>query len=155
MTTPLQLKLRGIFLDIDSPEDLTSPVGDIFTNIITAVNNFFQRLIGLFNQEFPPDSRDEQIRHWFDGATPYLIGAVVLITCLCCWSCLLSCISSILVGCFNVVQSLFRCVGRCFCCGRRMRAPGRSHLTIRRAAFEANPRGYFRDLRGKSNNFVY
>lgn len=156
-TTSLQLKLRGIFLADDSPEKWTNPFGDIFTNVISAVSNFFQRLIGLFNQEFPPDSRDEQIRHWFDGATPYLIAAAVLITVLCCWSCLLSCISAIFVGCFNVVRSSFRCLGRCFCCccGRRMTAPGRSPMMMRRAAFEFNPKDYFRGLRGQPNNFVY
>ncbi|KAL4586433.1 hypothetical protein LXL04_011069 [Taraxacum kok-saghyz] len=170
MATSLHLKLRGIFLAVDSPVKLpngeiiladesplklTNPFGDIFTNVISAVSNFFQRLIGLFNQEFPPDSRDEQIRHWFDGATPYLIASVVLITLLCCWSCLVSCISAIFVGVFNIFRSLFRCISRCFCCcGRRMRAPGRHPLKIRRAAFEANPRGYFRDLRGQCRDGV-
>ncbi|KAI3744178.1 hypothetical protein L1987_57254 [Smallanthus sonchifolius] len=157
MTTTLPLKLRGIFLPEDLPENQTNPVGDIFSKVISAISNFFQYLTGMFNQEFPPDTRDEQIHRWLDGATPYLIGAAVLITCLCCWSCILSCISCIFVGLFNAVHSFFRCL---CCCGTRsarrmMKAPGRPSMRLPRDAFEGNPKGYFRSLRGKPNNFVY
>ncbi|KAD4982928.1 hypothetical protein E3N88_19599 [Mikania micrantha] len=79
MTTTPQLKLRGIFLAGDLPENLTNPVGDIFSNVVSAVSNFFQHLISLFNQNFPPEKRDEQIHWLLHGATPYLIGAAVLI----------------------------------------------------------------------------
>ncbi|KAD4982923.1 hypothetical protein E3N88_19594 [Mikania micrantha] len=79
MTTTPQLKLRGIFLAGDLPENLTNPVGDIFSNVVSAVSNFFQHLISLFNQKFPPEARDEQIHWLLHGATPYLIGAAVLI----------------------------------------------------------------------------
>ncbi|KAL8268776.1 hypothetical protein R6Q59_002574 [Mikania micrantha] len=175
MTTTPQLKLRGIFLAGDLPENLTNPVGDIFSNVVSAVSNFFQHLISLFNQKFPPEARDEQIHWLLHGATPYLIGAAVLIVCLCCGSCLLSCISSIFVGIYNLVYSffrcifvgiynlicsIFRCIRCCLCCGRRsgvrmMKAPGRPSMRLPRSAFEGNPRGYFRSLRGKPNNFVY
>ncbi|KAI3796305.1 hypothetical protein L1987_38972 [Smallanthus sonchifolius] len=152
MTTTLSLKLRGIFLPEDSPENQTNPIGDIFSKVVSAISNFFQYLTGLFNDEVPPDTRDEQIHDLFDGATPYLIGAVVLITCLCCWSCILSCISCIFVGLFNAVRSVFRCIRCCLCCGTRsarkmMKAPGRPSMRLPRDAFEGNPRGYFRSLR--------
>ncbi|KAI3764070.1 hypothetical protein L2E82_14070 [Cichorium intybus] len=159
MTSTLQLKLRGISLANDLPEKLSITVDDILNQIVFAVNNFFQYLIGLFNKEFPPDTP----RPWFDVAAPYLIAAVAFITCLCICHCLFWCISSILIRCFNV---FLRCFGRCLCCGgesdseeeeeeRMMIAPGRSPLMLPRTAFEANPRGYFRDLRGKPNDFSY
>ncbi|KAI3796306.1 hypothetical protein L1987_38973 [Smallanthus sonchifolius] len=153
MTTTLPLKLRGIFLPEDSPENQTNPIGDIFSKLVSAISNFFQYLTGLFNQEFPPDTREEKIHRLFDGATHYLIGAVVLITCLCCWSCILSCISCIFVGLFNAVRSVFRCIRCCLCCGTRsarrmMKAPGRPSMRLQRVASERNPRGYFRSLRG-------
>ncbi|KAJ0462126.1 putative protein egg apparatus-1 [Helianthus annuus] len=160
MTTKLQLKLRGIVLTDDLPENLTNPVGGIFSNIISTVTSFFQYLTDLFNQTFPPEKRDEQIHWLLHGATPYLIGAAVLITCLCCCSCLLSCISCIFRGLYNGVCSFFRCIRSCLCCGARtgrrmMKAPGRPSMRLPRSAFEGNPRGYFRDLRGQPNNFVY
>ncbi|KAI3719823.1 hypothetical protein L6452_20728 [Arctium lappa] len=167
MTTTLQLNLRGIFTTDHSPENSTNPVGDFFTQAVTAVGDFFRYISGLFNQEFPPETRDEQIRHWLDVAKPYLIVAAVLIVCICCVPCLFRCIAAILIGCYNVVAAIligcfnvvrwfFRFIGRCLCCGRRwMRAPGRSSMMIPRDVFEANPRGYFLDLHGKPNNFVY
>ncbi|KAJ9564011.1 hypothetical protein OSB04_009171 [Centaurea solstitialis] len=168
MTTTLQLNLRGILTTNHSPEKSTNPVGDFFTDAVTAVTDFFRYITGFFNREFPPEDRDEQIHHWLDVAKPYLIVAVVLIVCICCLPCLFRCIAailigcfnvvrSILIGCFNVVRSFFRFIGRCLCCGRRwMKAPGRRpSMRMSRDAFEANPKGYFRDLRGKSNNFVY
>ncbi|MFS8028074.1 putative protein egg apparatus-1 [Helianthus anomalus] len=160
MTTTLQLKLRGLLLTDDLPENLTNPVGDIFSNIASAITTFFHYLTDLFNQTFPPEKRDEQIHWLLHGATPYLIGAAVLITCLCCCSCLLSCISCIFRGLYNVVCSFFRCIRWCLCCGARsgrrmMKAPGRPSMRLPRSAFEGNPRGYFRDLRGQPNNFVY
>ncbi|KAL8268774.1 hypothetical protein R6Q59_002572 [Mikania micrantha] len=160
MTITPQLKLRGIFLAGDLPENLTNPVGDIFSNVFSAVSNFFQHLISSFNQNSPPETRDEQIPWFLHGATPYLIGAAVLIVCLCCWSCLLSCISCIFVGIYDLICSILGCILCCLCCGSRsgvrmMRAPGRPSLMLRRSAFEGNPRGYFRSLRGKPNNFVY
>ncbi|KAL8227715.1 hypothetical protein R6Q57_015299 [Mikania cordata] len=140
MTTTPQLKLRGIFLAGDLPENLTNTVGDIFSNVVSAVSNFFQHLISLFNQKFPPETRDEQIHWLLHGATPYLIGAAVLVVCLC----LLSCFSCIFVGIYNLICTIFRCICRCLCCGRRwgvrmMKAPGRPSLMLRRSAFEGNP----------------
>ncbi|KAL7604739.1 hypothetical protein Lser_V15G15395 [Lactuca serriola] len=139
----------------DLPEKLTITVDDILNQIVSAVTNFFQYLTGAFNKDFPPDTP----RPWFDVAAPYLIAAAAFITCLCVSHCLFWCISAVLIRCFNALCSL----GRCLCCLRRsdsdeymmMIAPGRSPLMLPRAAFEANPRGYFRDLRGQPNNFSY
>ncbi|KAL4586431.1 hypothetical protein LXL04_011067 [Taraxacum kok-saghyz] len=161
MTNTLQVKLRGISIPNDSPEKLTITVDDILNQIISAVNNFFQYLIASFNKEYPPDTP----RTWFDVAAPYLVVAVAFITCLCVCHFLFWCISAILIRCFNAVCSFFRCFGWCLCCCDErsdsdsdewmMIAPGRSPLMIPRAAFVANPRGYFRDLRGQPNNFSY
>ncbi|KAD4982925.1 hypothetical protein E3N88_19596 [Mikania micrantha] len=112
MTTTPQLKLRGIFLAGDLPENLTNPVGDIFSNVFSAVSNFSQHLISSFNQNSPPETGDEQIPWFLHGATP---GS-----------------------------------GE-----RMMRAPGRPSMWLPRSAFEGNPSGYFRSLRGQPNNFVY
>ncbi|KAI3796309.1 hypothetical protein L1987_38976 [Smallanthus sonchifolius] len=250
MTTTLQLKLRGVFLADDSPDNLTNPIGNIFSMLISvlsnffqylmdwinqefqdltnpvvkifpkvvstvsnffqcligwfnqefqnlktpvvkifskavfAVNNFFQYLIDLFNEEFPPETRDEQIRRLIIVATPYLIVAVVLVTCLyfgsfswsilvgcfeavkCLFSfirnilnrcfnavkCLLSCIRDILVKCFEAMCSFFNYIFPCLQRGtevgiKMMKAPGKPLELIARAAFEANPAGYFRSLR--------
>ncbi|GKD37717.1 SAM and SH3 domain-containing protein [Tanacetum coccineum] len=131
-TTTVQLKLRGIFLPNDSPETLTNSVNDIFSDITSTVSNFFYNLVNVFNQKFPPEDRDELIHRLFSGSTPYLIVLVVLITWLCCWCCLSRRSSE-----------------------RMMRAPGRFPRMISRPKFEGNPSGYFRGLRGQSNNFVY
>nr|XP_043625847.1 protein FAR1-RELATED SEQUENCE 6-like [Erigeron canadensis] len=60
-----------------------------------------------------------------------------------------NCVYSILSCVFNAVMAPFRCL----CCGlgRRMKAPGRPGKTMLRSDFEADPRGYFRDLRGNRN----
>lgn len=160
MTTTLQVKLRGIFISDDFSDNLTNSAGDIFSDLISSITNFFQYLITSFNNKFPPETREDIIHRLFSGATPYLIVGVVLITWLCCWCCLFSCISSIITGLFTAVWSVFMCIGRCLCCGgrsarRMMKAPGRPPMRISRSAFEGNPRGYFRDLRGQPNNFVY
>ncbi|KAL8268775.1 hypothetical protein R6Q59_002573 [Mikania micrantha] len=63
-----------------------------------------------------------QIHRLFDGATPYLIVAAILIMYL-------------------------RCRKR----GKTMKAPGNPSTRISRAAFEKNPKGYFSSLRGHSN----
>ncbi|KAJ9564014.1 hypothetical protein OSB04_009174 [Centaurea solstitialis] len=66
---------------------------------------------------------------WLNAAMPYLIVAAVLFIC------------------FNVLSS---CIGWCLSIGgREMRAPGRPTMRIQRGGFESNPRGYFRDLRGR------
>lgn len=156
MMSTLHPKLRRFSIADDLPEKLTIDFDDILTQIISTVTNFLQYLIGLFNKEFPPETP----RHWFDVAAPYLLAAASFLTCLFVFHCFFSCISSILIRCFNAVCSCFPCFGRCLSCEERseermMIAPGRSPWMLPRAAFEANPRGYFRGLRHQPNNFVY
>ncbi|KAL4567645.1 hypothetical protein LXL04_023234 [Taraxacum kok-saghyz] len=70
-------------------------------------------------------------------------------------------ISSVVIFLFWVVTSIFKVccyvafpIFRCFCFGGKsavklMKAPGRPTMMIARAVFEANPKGYFANLRGK------
>ncbi|MFS8028068.1 hypothetical protein Hanom_Chr16g01506131 [Helianthus anomalus] len=98
MTSTLEVKLRGIFLTDNLPENLTNPVGDIFSKVVSAVTNFFLSLTGLFNQEFPPEKRDDQLKSLIDVARPYFlpIAVVFLIMFLCYGRLLFSFILSIL-----------------------------------------------------------
>ncbi|XP_024988473.1 uncharacterized protein LOC112523196 isoform X2 [Cynara cardunculus var. scolymus] len=129
MATTFETNQRNIFTTDQSSERSIDAVSDFLTE---AVNSFFPYIIGVFN-------------HWLDVAMPYLIGVAVLYVCICCLSFL-----------FSVVRFFFTFIGRCLRFGRRdMRAPGRPSKMISRDAFRKNPSGYFRDLRGKPNDFVY
>ncbi|XAR65308.1 hypothetical protein NMG60_11009390 [Bertholletia excelsa] len=85
------------------------------------------------DEVFPPDEREEQIHHWLEVATPFLIAAGALLLCIYCC--------------------------RCCCRGRggrvrMMKAPGRDY-TMPRRVFESNPRSHFRGLRGKAANKLF
>ncbi|KAL7604738.1 hypothetical protein Lser_V15G15394 [Lactuca serriola] len=98
------------------------------------VGNIFTQLVSAVKSKSVPDKDAEQIYEWLYAAAPYLIVAAIFwIIGVCCCRCL---------------------------CGRRrsagrMNAPGRRPTRLPRAAFERNPRGYFRDLRGRPNDFSY
>lgn len=124
---------------------MTITFDDILDKFISLVNDFFHYLSDSFNKEYPPDT------HWYEVACPYLIALAAVLTCLC--ICHLF---------FGSISSLFLSLFRCFCCcgetsdedeERYMIAPGRSPAIIARTTFEANPRGYFRELRRQPNDF--
>ncbi|KAL6611384.1 hypothetical protein ACP70R_039312 [Stipagrostis hirtigluma subsp. patula] len=79
---------------------------------------------------FPPGTRSETLRSWLHVAVTVVLPASLGALALFC---------------------LARCCCRCCCArgrrGRMMAAPGRGGARMLRGAFEANPRGYFRDLR--------
>ncbi|KAL6983327.1 hypothetical protein U1Q18_016716 [Sarracenia purpurea var. burkii] len=93
-----------------------------FEEWLVALQNFGGSLIAKVDESFPPETRAEQLKHWF----PFIIAGVVLVI-------------------------FFGCCRRC-CGGRRavkmMKAPGRGHR-MPRSAFEGNPKSYFRGLLGK------
>ena len=113
-------------------EDWMNYVVEKLKEWLVVLENFGASLIGKVDEVFPPETREEQLRHWLRVATPFIIGAVALLLFI--WFC--------------------RCCCRCCCGGGRrvemkmMIAPGRGGL-IPRPGFEANPRSYFRGLRGK------
>ncbi|KAJ9564012.1 hypothetical protein OSB04_009172 [Centaurea solstitialis] len=156
MTTTLHPKLRrfSIAAAADSPENLTTVTfDDILTQIISTVSNFIQYLISQFNNKPPPESH----RNWFDAAAPYLLAAASFATCLFVFHCFFSCISFAILRFFNAICSCFPCFDHREERSevRMMIAPGRSPWMLPRDAFEADPRGYFRDLRRKPNDFAY
>lgn len=99
--------------------------------VLVIIQSFCESLISKADEVFPPETREEKIRHWIHLATPYMILGVVLLLVVCCC--------------------------RCCCCRRRgsggmvkmMKAPGRNYR-MPRHTFESDPRSYFRGLRGKS-----
>ncbi|KAH7839840.1 hypothetical protein Vadar_009482 [Vaccinium darrowii] len=119
------------------------------------------------DEVFPPETREEQIKHWVQVATPYVITAVVLLILFCCCRGVLlmlirsccSCVQMVFRSCCRFVQMLIRFCRRLLCCGRgtvvrngvkMMKAPGTGGTRkIPRVPFEADPRWYFRGLRGK------
>ncbi|KAK2983889.1 hypothetical protein RJ640_008048 [Escallonia rubra] len=101
---------------------------DKLKGFLLVLQNFGRSVLDWFDKVFPPDTRGDQLRHWLHVGAPFLIAAVVLITCI--WCC----------------KRLCRC-----CCGRgrvgkMMKAPGRN-LRMPRNVFESNPRSYFSNLR--------
>lgn len=93
---------------------------------LLAVENFGGNVLTWFDKIFPPETRSGKIHHWIHVALPFVALTVALMVLFC----------------------LCRCI-----CGRRsggrmMRAPGKPSFRIPRGAFEADPKGYFRNLRG-------
>ncbi|MFS8028067.1 hypothetical protein Hanom_Chr16g01506121 [Helianthus anomalus] len=144
MTSTLEVKLRGIFLTDNLPENLTNPVGDIFSKVVSAVTNFFLSLTGLFNQEFPSEKRDDQLKSLIDVARPYFlpIAVVFLIMFLCYGRLLFSFILSIPVWCFKAVCSILGFIYRCLWFGasaglKTMIGTSQPLLLVSMAAIEA------------------
>ncbi|PIN16097.1 hypothetical protein CDL12_11253 [Handroanthus impetiginosus] len=110
-------------------DEVMKSVVEKLKEALLAVENWGADALAWFDGVFPPDTRGEKIKHWFHVALPYLIAAVVLM----------------------VVVLFCDCCCRC-CCGRgsgrakMMKAPGRN-TRMRRSVFEADPRGYFQNLR--------
>lgn len=179
MVSSIQLKLRG-FSIVDVVQDQweqidTNTAGNIFTQFLTAVENFFGGLIGSFANILPSA---EQIHHLLDVLAHYLVPAVILILGVTCFICLFpfilvifgflfSCISATVVFLFSCISTtvrfLFSCIsttvrfifpGLMKCLGfggsaavKMMKAPGMATVMIARASFEACPQAYFAGLR--------
>ncbi|KAF7133252.1 hypothetical protein RHSIM_Rhsim09G0124100 [Rhododendron simsii] len=95
---------------------------------LIGMGDFGGSLIKKPDEVFPPESTGEQLKHWHLVATPFIIGAVVMITCLCCCS-----------GTGSGERAV-----------RMMKAPGR-YYRMPRHVFEGNPRSYFRNLSGNTS----
>lgn len=119
-------------------DNIINTLKEKLQELLLALENFGNYLLNSFDKLFPPETREDKIRHWLHVATPYLIVAVIVVT----------------------VFFLCRCCCPCCCCGGRrssikmMKAPGRDYR-MPRHKFESNPRGYFRDLRGKPSSSSY
>ncbi|KAK3039793.1 hypothetical protein RJ639_027106 [Escallonia herrerae] len=129
-------EMRSQSLTINVREQLNKMETDNWMNhvldklkeFLLVLQNFGGSVLDWFDKVFPPDTRGDQLRPWPHVGAPFLIAAVVLITCI--WCC--------------------KCLRRC-CCGRgigvkMMKAPGRN-LRMPRHVFESNPRSYFSNLR--------
>ncbi|KAH6797852.1 hypothetical protein C2S52_022406 [Perilla frutescens var. hirtella] len=93
-----------------------------------AVGNSSAAALAWFAKVFPPETRTEQISQWFHISKPYLTAATAL----------------------AALVILYR-----YCGGgggggseKTMKAPGRNYR-MRRADFEGDPKGYFRDSRAR------
>lgn len=77
----------------------------------------------------------------------------------CCRSCL-GCFSHFFRASIKMTKACCRSCHRCcMCCfggsTKMMKAPGRHGTLMPRSSFEANPKGYFRNLRGKDSDYVF
>ncbi|XP_051207209.1 uncharacterized protein [Lolium perenne] len=120
----------GLGFDMDGAGHFFSPLWELIKAKFAELAAFFTSLLAALAKKadelFPPETRSETLGHWLRVGITVVLPALVLF-CLarCCWRC---------------------------CCargrgGRTMVAPGRRGARMPRGAFEANPRGYFRDLR--------
>ncbi|KAJ0967810.1 hypothetical protein J5N97_024727 [Dioscorea zingiberensis] len=119
--------------------------GDVKENIkvfilqtLTLVLHFFDKVGDFFNKKldefFPPETRAETLKQWLHVGLTIVLPIVL----------------TLLV--------LYYCCSRCCCSGvstKMMKAPGRKGALIARHSFEANPQGYFQNLRGKKSDYVF
>ncbi|KAM0838783.1 hypothetical protein ACQ4PT_060739 [Festuca glaucescens] len=120
----------GLGFDLDGAGHFLSPLWELIKAKAAALAAFFTSLLAALAKKadelFPPETRSETLGQWLHvGITVVLPALVLLCLARCCWRC---------------------------CCarargGRTMAAPGRRGARMPRGPFEANPRGYFRDLR--------
>ncbi|KAK9266771.1 hypothetical protein L1049_012659 [Liquidambar formosana] len=110
--------------DTGSAENMMNYVVEKLKELLLMLENFGAYVLDQVDAVFPPETREEKLRHWLEVNAPYLIAGVVLLM-------------------------LFWCCGCCGCRGNRqvkmMTAPGRN-FKMPRHAFESNPRSYFRNL---------
>ena len=121
--------------------DVKEKVKDFIQQTLTLILHFLRNTVDFFTKKFdellPPDTRDETLKHWLHvGLTIVLPILLILLFLYCCCRCCCRCC------CFRVARKM-------------MKAPGRNDTLIPRNSFEANPRGYFRNLRGKDSDFVF
>uniref|UniRef100_A0ACD5ULI2 Uncharacterized protein n=1 Tax=Avena sativa TaxID=4498 RepID=A0ACD5ULI2_AVESA len=120
----------GLGFDLDGAGHLLSPLWELIKAKAAELEAFLAGLLTALakkaDQLFPPETRSETLAQWLRFGVTVVLPALVLL-------------------CF------LRCCWRCYCArgrgGRTMAAPGRRGARMLRGAFEANPRGYFRDLR--------
>ncbi|KAI3699980.1 hypothetical protein L2E82_44590 [Cichorium intybus] len=157
---------------MDAKYKVTEIAADVFSQVYSNVENFFGYMAHSINTALPPETRNEQIRHWLYVAGLCLLAYIGLRVCLGCFSCIFWCFASIFKYLFmfitSIVGFIFWCMSsivklcfypvsaifRCFCFGGKsavklMKAPGRPTMMIARVVFEADPQGYFANLRGK------
>ncbi|KAI8539375.1 hypothetical protein RHMOL_Rhmol09G0178100 [Rhododendron molle] len=95
--------------------------------VFPQLEHFGKICIAKVGEVFPPEITAEQMKYWAQVATPYIIGAVVIL----------------------ILLRFFRGGGG-GSKAKMMIAPGTGRASkIPRPSFEASPRSYFRDLRGK------
>uniref|UniRef100_A0A7N0VHS5 Uncharacterized protein n=1 Tax=Kalanchoe fedtschenkoi TaxID=63787 RepID=A0A7N0VHS5_KALFE len=104
------------------PESAKSCVLEKLKELWMLLTSFAAYVSRVFDEKFPPETRDEKIHGWLKASTPWLIAgsAVLLLSCCC-----------------------RRRRG-----GRMMKAPGQDFRMLR-DDFERSPRSYFGDLRAK------
>nr|GEZ10735.1 SAM and SH3 domain-containing protein [Tanacetum cinerariifolium] len=149
-------KIQQKWTQVNQQYKVTDNIGDIFKHFLTNVKNIIEHVLHSLNNMFPPETRNEQICYLFKVAAVIVlsIGSVICIILL--WS-----VTSVvkvsvypLTAGFRFVTVILRCVRQCLWFGgkvgvKMMKAPGKPTVMIARAVFEANPKQYFANLRGK------
>ncbi|PWA81353.1 hypothetical protein CTI12_AA105680 [Artemisia annua] len=122
MVSGIQMKLRGFSIVEDVHDQWTKmdtnkineTSGNFFTQLLSAVKNFFEYLLRSFDNILPSENPDEPISHWIHLVAKYLAVAVVVILGICCFVCLFSCLvstfSCLFMCIFSTIQSLFMCI---------------------------------------------
>ncbi|KAH7689946.1 hypothetical protein IHE45_02G015000 [Dioscorea alata] len=138
---------------------------DFIQQTLTLILHFLGNLVDFFTKKLdellPPETRDETLKHWLHiGLTIVLPILLILLFLYCCCCSCLHCCSLFFRASIKMTKACCRSCHRCcICCFRgsrkMMKAPGRHGTLMPRNSFEANTRGYFRDLRGKDSDFFF
>nr|GEY06434.1 hypothetical protein CTI12_AA105680 [Tanacetum cinerariifolium] len=122
MVSGMQMKLRGFSIIEDVQNQWTKmdtnkinlTSYNFFTQLLSAVENFFEYLKRSFNNIRPSENLIETISHWIHLVAKYLAAAVVVILCICCFICFFSCLvstfSCFFMCIFSTVRYLFMCI---------------------------------------------
>ncbi|KAK9266775.1 hypothetical protein L1049_012663 [Liquidambar formosana] len=127
--------------DMGSAENMMNYVVEKLKELLLMLENFGAYVLDKVDEVFPPETREEKLRHWLGVIAPYLIAGVALLMLFwCCRRC----------GCRgNGIVTMMKVPHRAgIGIVKMMKAPGRN-FWMPRNAFESNPSSYFRNLRAK------